>query len=43
MSKLKLNYWDLSDRMWSMMKTGHDNDITDHKGVFYAENDTELS
>lgn len=29
--------------MWSMMKTIQDNDMTDHAGAFYIENDIELS
>ena len=42
-SKLKLNYRDLYDLVRSMMKTKQDNDVTDHIGVVYAENETKLS
>ena len=38
MPKLKLNYQDLSDQVWSMMKTKKDNDVIDHTGVIYAKN-----
>ena len=38
----KLNYRDLSNQVWSMMKTRQENDVTDHIGVFYSKNITEL-
>ena len=43
MSKSKLNFQDLSDRVWFGMKTRQDNDLTDCIGVFYGKNDIELS
>ena len=42
MPKLKPNRQYLSDRVWFMMKTRQDNDITDCTGVIYAKNDDEL-
>ena len=42
-AKMKLNYRDLSDSVRSVMKTKHDNDLTDCTSAFYFENDTELS
>lgn len=32
----------LSDRMWSMVKTRQDNDMSDSRGSIDAENDNEL-
>ena len=43
MQKLKLNYWDLLDRVWYVTKTRQDNDVTDRVDMFYVENDTKLS
>ena len=40
MSKMKLSCHDQYDRVWSVMKTRHDNDTTNRTGVIYAENDT---
>ena len=40
MSKSKLNYQDLSNWVWSVMKTKQDNDMTDRTGVIYAKNET---
>ena len=42
MPKLKLNYHNLFDQVWSAMKTKKENDITDCIGVVHAENETEL-
>ena len=42
MLKSKLNYQDLSDRVWSMRKTRQDNDVTDRTGVIYVKNDIRL-
>ena len=42
MPKSKLNYWDLSDQVLSMMKTRQDNDMTNHIDTVYAKNDIEL-
>ena len=39
-SKSKFNYWDLSDRVRSMMKTRQDNAEPDLIGVVYVENET---
>ena len=43
MLKSKLNYWELSDRMCSMMNTRQDNNVTYCIGAFYVKNDIELS
>ena len=40
--KIKLNYCDQSDWVWSMMKSRHDNDVTNHIDVVYPENETML-
>ena len=37
MLKMKLNFRDWSDCLWSLMKTKQDNDMTDCIGVVYAE------
>ena len=39
---MKLNYYDQSDEVQSMMKTRHDNDAIDHIGAIYTEIGTEL-
>ena len=39
---MKLNYYDQSDGVQSMMKTRHDNDVIDHIGAIYTEIGTEL-
>ena len=38
MSKLKLIYSELSDRVWSVMKTRRDNDVFDPTCAVDAEN-----
>ena len=38
-----INYRDQSDRVQSITKTTQDDDVTDHTGVVYTENNTELS
>lgn len=38
-----LNYWDLLDRVWSVMKRKQDNDVTDLTGVIYVEKKSEQS
>ena len=38
-----MNCQDKSNSMSSVMKNRHDNDVTNRIGVFYAENNTELS
>ena len=43
MLKLKLNCQDLSNQVRSMMKTRHDNNVTNHIGAVNTENETELS
>lgn len=43
MLKLKLNYRDRSDRVQTMKKTRKDNDVIDHSGAVYVENETEFS
>lgn len=40
--KIKLSYHDQLDRVWSVMKTRQDNDITYRTDVVYAKNDTEF-
>ena len=40
MLKSKLNYWDLSNQVQFVMKTRQNNDLTNHAGAFYVENDT---
>ena len=42
MQKMILNYRDLSDLVWCVMKTKQDNDMIDHIGVVYTENKTKL-
>ena len=42
MLKLKLNCWDLSEWVQIVMKTRQDNDVTNHAGVLYIENNTKL-
>ena len=42
MLKPKLNFWDLFDRVHSVMKTRQDNDMTNRTGAFYTKNDIEL-
>ena len=41
--KTKLSYRDRLDQVWSMMKTSHDNDVTNRIGLVYAKNNIELS
>ena len=41
MLKSKLSFWDLFDHVRSVMKTRLDNNVINHIGAFYAENDTE--
>ena len=43
MTKPKVNCQDLSDWVWSMMKTKQDNYMIDGTSVVYAESDNELS
>ena len=43
MPKPKLNYWYLSNRVWSVKKTRQDNDMPDCIGTIYAKNEIELS
>lgn len=38
-----MNCHDRFDEVWSMIKTRHDNDMTDHRGVIYVEVRVELS
>ena len=40
--KTQLSCRDRSDRVWSMTKTRQDNDIINHKGAVYVENEIEL-
>ena len=40
MTKLKLNYRNLTNWVWPMMKTREDNDVSDHTSVVYAKNET---
>ena len=42
-SKTKLNYHDKSDRVRSVTKIRHNNNVTDRIGTVYAENENELS
>ena len=42
MSKTKLSNRERSDRVLFVTKTKHDNDMTDHIGLVYVENDIEL-
>ena len=42
MLKSKLNYLDLSDQVWSIMKTIQDNNLIDHLSSFNVESDTKL-
>lgn len=41
--KPKMNYLYLFDRVRFLMKTRHDNDMTDLTSMVYAENEIELS
>ena len=41
--KMILKCRDLLDRVWSMVKTMQDNNMTDCIGTVYAENEIELS
>lgn len=41
-AKPKLNYRDLFDRVCSVMKIRQDNNLTDHIGAIYIENNTKL-
>ena len=43
MPKLKLNYWDLSNWVRYVTKTRNENNLTNHIGKVYIENETELS
>ena len=43
MPKSKLNYWDISNRVWYVNKTRQDNDMINPIGVVYTKNETELS
>ena len=43
MLKTKLSCLDRLDRVWFMMKTRQDNDMTDRAGVVYVKNKTKLS
>lgn len=38
-----LNYWDLLDWVWSVMKSKQDNDVTDLTSVIYVEKKSEQS
>ena len=40
---MKLSFRDRLDWVRFMIKTGHENDMTDHIGVLYIEKKTELS
>ena len=42
MSKRNLNYHDRLDRVWSMLKTRQDNNLTNYTGVVFAKNYIEL-
>lgn len=39
---MKLSYHGLSIRVWYVIKTNQDNDVTDHIGVIYTENEIKL-
>ena len=41
--KTKLNCHDQSDRVWYMMKTNKDNNVTKHIGLVYTKTEIELS
>lgn len=43
MLKMKLNYHDQSDWVWSVMKTSEDNDMIEHICLVYTEIEIELS
>ena len=43
MPKIKLSYHDQLNQVQSVMKTGQDNDVTNHIGLFYSKTETELS
>ena len=43
MLETKLNFLDLSDQVWSMMKTKQDNNVTNSIVVVYAKSKIELS
>lgn len=38
-----LNYWDLLARVWFVMKSKQDNDVTDLTDVIYVEKKSEQS
>ena len=40
---MKLNFYGQSEGVRFIMKTGQDNDVTNHKGVVYVEIETKLS
>ena len=40
---IKLRVYNWSNSVQSMAKTRHDNDMTDHLGLLYTKNETELS
>lgn len=41
-SKTKQNYQDLSNQVWSVIKTRQDNDLPNHTGIVYGKNETKL-
>lgn len=41
--KMKLSCYDRSDQVASMIKTRHDNDVTDYTGAIYIENEIDYS
>ena len=43
MSKSKQNYEELFNKVYYIVKTRQDNDLTNHLTAFYAENNVELS
>lgn len=43
MTKMKFNCHVQSDKMWSIMKIRHDNDVTDYTSVISIEYDNQLS
>ena len=43
MLKIKLNYHDRSNRVWSMTKTRQDNGVTNCTGAIYVEIGIEVS
>lgn len=42
MPKMGLNIYERSDRIWYIMKTRQDNDVTEGTGAVYDENETRL-